>query len=76
MVTGHVSEDGTECSDAYRMMPGNGEMVLALLERSETKMAFRLSRNAISQDCQCFNNLISREVTGQPHAGMTSSLTW
>lgn len=76
MVTGNVSEDGTECSDAYRMMPGNGEMVLALLERSETKMASRLSRHAISQDFQCFNNLISREVTGQPHAGMTSSLTW
>ena len=50
MVTGNVSEDGTECSDAYRMMPGNGEMVLALLERSETKMASRLSRHAISQD--------------------------
>lgn len=76
MVTGNVSEDGTACSDAYRMMPGHGEMVLALLERSETKMASRLSRNAISQDFQGFNNFISREVTGQPHAGMTSSLTW
>lgn len=61
MVTGNASEDGTECSDAYRMMPGHGEMVLALLERSEAKMASRLSRNAISQDFQGFNNLITAE---------------
>ena len=51
-------------------------MVLVVLARREAKMASCLSGDLIAEGFQGYDKLVSREVTGQPHTAITSSLTW
>jgi hypothetical protein len=75
-MSGDISQDCGERSDAEWGMEGDRQVMFAVLVSGQSEVTAALARDRIAEFAKKFDEIASREITGKPHTAMTSSRTW
>ena len=72
---GNVAHDASEGADTQSLMARDGDVVLPSLMRRQAQVASALAGTLIAESAERPSKLVSAQITGKLHAGMTSSRT-
>ena len=72
---GDIRQNRRKRADAKAIVLGNGDVMLASLQRSQAKVAAGLTSDPVAKQSQGMGKIRSRDVAGKSHTLITSSRT-